>query len=222
MKVNLITFSNEKYKKQQKALTEQANSVFDGVFVYGDCWLKKTDFYQKNKKILDQSRGAGYWLWKPYIILETFKHLEEGDVILYIDSSDVFTNGVVAFLRNYYSTPNRELILTPGAYPQKNWTKKDCFTLMKCDTPEYHNVIQLEAGILSFKKCDNTIKLIEEWLGYCENENIITDLDNTTGINYDGFIDHRHDQSILTNLYIKHKLNASGVLRMFITCNVNG
>ena len=90
MKINLVTYSNDKYKKQQQKLASQAKLVFDGVYVYGEKWLRKTNFYKKNKNILDEPRGAGYWLWKPYIILETFKQIDEGDVVLYIDSSDTF------------------------------------------------------------------------------------------------------------------------------------
>ena len=221
MKINLVTYSNDKYKKQQKALAEQAKIFFDGVFVYGEKWLRKTNFYLENKNILDQPRGAGYWLWKPFIILETFKHIKEGDVILYIDSSDTFKDGVVNFLKKYFKNSDKNLILTPGAFPQKDWTKKDCFVLMDCDTPDFHNVIQLEAGILCFKKCNETVELVKNWLEYCQNENIITDIQNIKGNNYEGFKDHRHDQSILTNLYVKNKLNASDVLRTFITCNVN-
>jgi len=34
-----------------------------------------------------QERGAGYWLWKPYIILKTLLYeMEEGDLLLYADS----------------------------------------------------------------------------------------------------------------------------------------
>ena len=40
----------------------------------------------KNKKILDAPKGIGYWLWKPFIILETMKNISEGDVIVYSDS----------------------------------------------------------------------------------------------------------------------------------------
>jgi hypothetical protein len=53
------------------------------------------------------------------------------------------------------------------------------------------------------------------------NPNIITDIENITGPNLHGFKDHRHDQSVLTNLAIKHNLNINRLLRNFITCNVN-
>jgi hypothetical protein len=45
--------------------------------------LKATDFYEQNRQILDRPRGGGYWLWKPYIILDALQKSDPGDVILY-------------------------------------------------------------------------------------------------------------------------------------------
>jgi hypothetical protein len=32
-----------------------------------------TEFYQEHKQILDRNKGGGYWLWKPFIILEALR-----------------------------------------------------------------------------------------------------------------------------------------------------
>jgi hypothetical protein len=45
------------------------------------------------------------------------------------------------------------------------------------------------------------------WLTYCKDERIITDIPNTCGYgNYPGFIEHRHDQSILSILVASQKI----------------
>ena len=31
---------------------------------------------QANSKVLRQKRGAGWWLWKPYVVLKTLKDVE--------------------------------------------------------------------------------------------------------------------------------------------------
>ena len=36
------------------------------------------DFVAKNKELLSKPRGAGYWVWKPYIILKTLKMIPRG------------------------------------------------------------------------------------------------------------------------------------------------
>jgi hypothetical protein len=49
------------------------------LFFYSDSWLKKTEYYKKNKFILDQERGGGFWCWKPYVIYETLNKLNNND-----------------------------------------------------------------------------------------------------------------------------------------------
>ena len=63
------------------------------------------------------------------------------------------------------------------------------------------------AGFQFVKKTDFSIEFYTEALKYAQNENIITDLPNICGLpNYPEFEDHRHDQSILTNLAVKHNI----------------
>jgi hypothetical protein len=45
------------------------------------------DFVNRNKNILQQKRGAGYWLWKPYIIFQELYLARDGDIIVYSDAS---------------------------------------------------------------------------------------------------------------------------------------
>jgi hypothetical protein len=222
MKINFATFSDEKFKDRQKELTKQAEGLFDVVHEYGIEWLTETEFYKKNQHILDQKRGAGFCLWKPFLVFETLKTMEDGDVLFYLDSADTFKNEIKDFLKAYFSNENNEIILTAGAFPNKDWTKRDCFILMECDEPRFHNAIQLEAGVLAIKKTDGMVNFVEEWLGYCKNENIITTIENVHGENFPSYKDHRYDQSVLTNLALRHGINGTKVLRQFIKCNVYG
>ena len=48
---------------------------------------KNPDFVARNKQILQRKRGAGYWLWKPYIIFQELYLASEGDIIVYSDAS---------------------------------------------------------------------------------------------------------------------------------------
>jgi len=221
MKAYFVTYSDEKFDKHRKTLNEQAKLTFDGVFTYDRNWLINTDFYEPNKEILDQSTGAGFCLWKPYIILETLKSLEPNDILFYLDSADIFTNNLVEFLKDYFNS-DYEFILTYGGFnKQKTYTRRDCFVLMDCDNEKYHEHIQLEAGMIALKKTNHVIEILEEWLHFCKNKHILTNIENICGDNLTGFIAHRYDQSVLTNLAVKHNLNINRLLRNFITCNVN-
>ena len=44
-------------------------------------------FMRRNIDILNRTRGAGYWLWKPYIIYKELYHARDGDIIMYSDAA---------------------------------------------------------------------------------------------------------------------------------------
>ena len=72
---------------------------------------------------------------------------------------------------------------------------------MGCDTPEYTDRYQCMGGCFVLQKTEKTVKLIQEWIDFAQNYQIIADTDNTCGLdNYDGFVAHRHDQSIMSIL----------------------
>lgn len=97
---------------------------------------------------------------------------------------------------------------------------------MGCNEPKYHDVIQLEAGISGFKKTSLTMSFISEYMAFCRTSEIAFPwIANLYGNNYPGFIAHRGDQSVLTNLKIKYNLySCSGnhIIRQLVRCNVNG
>ena len=80
MNWHLISYADETFAKQQRFLHQMHKEEFvHHPFTRED--LVQTNFYQENKKILDQKTGAGYWLWKPYYILEVLKSAEENDFV---------------------------------------------------------------------------------------------------------------------------------------------
>ena len=67
-KIVAITYSNHLYLRQMSLNKKSAIEVgeVDQHYSYGPNDLDK-GFIEKNKEILKQKRGNGYWLWKPYI-----------------------------------------------------------------------------------------------------------------------------------------------------------
>jgi len=51
-------------------------------------------FLNKNKHILSLPRGAGYWLWKPYIILKRLSEINNNDILCYNDSKYIWLTNV--------------------------------------------------------------------------------------------------------------------------------
>lgn len=222
-KINLLTYSDSNYEALQATLS--GNAIFSGAFDFviskNRNQLEETDFYRENKEILDQKRGAGYWLWKPYFILEELKKMPPNDILMYIDCGDELQDlsQLRAFL--FSKMENLDMLLTKGAFKNGIYTKRDCFVLMGCDNQAYYDEIQMEAGILVFKNTAQTQEIVQKWLTYCKNIFISTDIPNVGTENLPGFIDHRHDQSVLTNLSIIFNLYSSSEMRQFVTCNKN-
>lgn len=210
MKKILINYANGAFKESQKLNSKTGLEVggFDKVIEYGPKNIDKK-FYKKNKHILSQLRGAGYWLWKPYIILKTLKRkdVKKGDYIFYSDSGAYFIDKIdhLLHLCNKYDQDIIPFSLKGGPI-EKNWTKRDAFILMDADSKKYTETIQLGPGFILLRKSPTSIKFFEEFLKYAQDERIITDIPSKLGKNYAGFRENRHDQSIFSILSKKYCL----------------
>ena len=175
-----------------------------GFDVVNQCGVDSLDpgFRKQYAHILENEKGAGYWLWKPHIILNAFKDAEKGDFIFYCDSGSEFISSIdpLIDLCEQYSRVLFHIDPVPGNIEAQQ-TKRDAFILMGCDEPDYVNAIPVHAGFQIYKKSDENLNFLKEYLFYCQNQHIITDKENIMGEpNYPEFIAHRHDQSVLSLL----------------------
>lgn len=225
-KTYFISYANEDYLVQQMALAKHAKECgeFDEVFSYTSGQITKTKFYQQNKELLDEKKGAGFCAWKHFIILDCLHEMQENDILMYLDSADILaeTEGLRNFLLIATMEPNKEIILTAGAYPNRQYTRRDAFLLMDCDLPEYHDDIQVEAGIIVIRNTVRTRLIIEEWGKYCLDRRIVSEDENVFGLpNLPDYKETRYDQSVLSILKKKLNLYAGNEVRYWVRCNVN-
>ncbi len=206
MKKILINYADGLYHQAQKLNSATGREVagFTDVIEFNRGRLQP-EFIDNNLDIFSRKRGAGYWVWKPYIILETLKTMSEDDIVFYCDAGAFFVSSFNDYMFDLCMGDEKGLILCNGGHVNKKWTKRDCFHLMGCDTPNYTDMMQLTATFQLCRKTDFTLNFYSEHLKYAEDSRIITDDENTCGKdNYEGFIEHRHDQSILSNLQKKY------------------
>ena len=207
MKKYLASFATPKFYESQKKLNLSALKFgIDEVIPYNDRILKKTLFYRQNKAILNQERGAGYWLWKPYIILDTINKINDVDLLFYSDAGAEITRDISPLVDICIAQEGILLFKHIHRYlTNKEWTKRDCFVLMNCDSEAYWNAEQVRSNFQLYMKNEKNRKFLEEWMHYCKIPEIITDLPNTCGLNnFPEFKDHRHDQSVLSLLAVKY------------------
>lgn len=205
MKIH-INYAHGRYVNSQKVCCETAmKHGFDKTVAYG---IQDIDpeFVQRNSYTFSHPRGAGFWIWKPYLILKTFNAMTESDWLMYTDSGMHFVRNPWEWIHSMESDIGDKGIITFDICGKnRQFTKRDTFVLMGLDTPEYTDSDQRMASVFVCRKTPFAKAFLEEWLHYACDPRIITDLPNTQGKpNYPEFRDHRHDQSIMSLLSIKH------------------
>jgi len=189
-------------------------------YTYDD--LKDSEFFKKNQHFLFRAENealtdsnriqkAGYWIWKPYIILQTFEQLQENDIVMYVDAGiSVIKDLAPLYKITQNSSSGVVLFKLPAVdvprHLAKTWTKKDCFVLMKADEEKYWNTDMINGAVSLWIKNEYTINFLNEWRKYMKDPRIITGDINMCGSNYPGFKFHRYDQSIMTILAKKYNI----------------
>jgi hypothetical protein len=206
----LLNYANHTFRKSQKINSASGLRVglFDKVLSYSPKDIDRV-FFEKNRHILSQKRGNGYWLWKPYFIRKTLDGMGPDDFLFYSDSGARFIRPIRELIDCIITRDDRGLIVFDLLHMEKVWTKRDAFILMDCDNPKYSESSQRLASFSLWKKTKFTTEFIDEYLFYAQDERILTDLENRCGYaNYPEFKDHRHDQSIFSLLTKKYGLAA--------------
>ncbi len=218
--IHAIFYTDSKYRGREIPVIRQMyDAGFDTVTHYPRELLTDTVFYIENKEILDMERGGGYWLWKPFIILDLINKISDNDTVFYMDAGDDIRPGTIDKIKNVMLDSDYMISGHRLRPPNLAYTKRDCFILMGCDNCESRSARQVEAGTLVFKKTPAMISFLEEWLHYCKDKHILTDIPNIHGTNFIGFNEHRQDQSILSLLVTKYKMEYSELLYSCINYN---
>ena len=193
--VYLVSFAagNEVFFQNQNALAQSAlNRGVDFILNYRRSHIDK-DFYEKHKDILNEKCGAGYWLWKPYIILKTLNETPEGSIIIYADSGIIFTGSLKPLL-DFLKTHDGVFY----KYRKKVWKKNRSHPPHPIDPDVLHEVgldhsqefltsNKLWAGFMAFRNDEAARNFVRKWLNLCTNADLIK-----------GYgAPHQHDQSLL-------------------------
>ncbi|MBY0280609.1 MAG: hypothetical protein K2W94_00420 [Alphaproteobacteria bacterium] len=201
--VYLVSYADgpEIFHKNQNALTASAlNKGVDFFLNYKRSHLDK-GFLEQNKSILFQKKGAGYWLWKPWVILKTLQSVEENAIVIYADSGFVFHTHLQPLID--LALQHRIILVDydttlHGTLGQI--TKRETLEKMGCDTPTCRQGKHLWAAFSIFRNTPESRAFVKKWLEYCLDESLLTDIPSHSK-EYPEFCGHAHDESILSTLY---------------------
>ena len=210
-RVVVVSFASNKYLSSQAGLVESARAIGFRRFMSYNLENLPTDWRSTNA-VNESVRGCGYWLWKPLIIRDALHKAEADQLVLYVDAGNRFLASDFGLLLEVAGRQDVTLFDNRDSNPlgrrnlNLHWTKRDCFQLLGCDTPEYWFAPQVNASYQIYRRTDYSFAFIEEYLRGCLIPAALNDEPSQLK-NLEGFRDHRHDQSILSILAHKHLIS---------------
>ena len=201
-KIHFFTFGDSNFRLQKKHLIKVAeySNFFDEIYAYSPKDIDRK-FYQNFKVVLNQKRGAGYWLWKYYFINKIIENSKKGDIVIYLDAGSSINYHAEKRYKEYLDIINSSELGSVSFNEMEynlefKWTNKEIFSYFKCENNKtLLNSPQLNASALLFKNNEHTKNYLEEFI-----KTIIFDpyliTDKYDQNQNEGFIENRHDQSI--------------------------
>ncbi|MCM5555142.1 hypothetical protein [Pleomorphomonas sp. NRK KF1] len=200
--IHYLTFGGGRpsFRKALKSRSRQAerSQFFSSVTTVSDIdirreesfWQSHGDFIEKNPK------GYGYWLWKPYILIQQMKKIPDGDILYYIDVG-CEVNKFGKRRLDYYNSmiEDRDILIFELGLPAESWTKGDLLHLF----PGVRGHNQFMGGVIGIKIGPRSREFVSRWFNLCcQNEYRYLDDSPSTMPNDSTFQEHRHDQACLT------------------------
>jgi len=159
--------------------------------------------------ITANSRGCGYWLWKPFLIRERLTAIPDGDFLIYADCGcEIHVDAAADIIGLLPSQAGQDLLAYNGTsdlgyrgdgHLIRDWT--NAYTLDRIDTArDFLDNSQIWAGLLYLRNSARTRMLAERWFELAAQEDGALIVDRPKENELPDFIEHRHDQAILSIL----------------------
>lgn len=203
-----ITYGNGKYQKARDFAGKMAKRFghFDMVKLMGPEDIDK-DFHERYKDTFAFKRGAGLWIWKPYIIDKMLREeCSEGDYLFYSDAGAFFIRSVDYIIKPMMNRAE-DIFLTATPLVEWQFTKADCFKMLDCDNDRVRNSAQIQSGFICIRKSEKSVRFIKDWLALCcdlrllHPQNIYLHEQNPPN-----FVANRDDQTLLSLLAKKRHI----------------
>ena len=214
-----LTFSSSNWRRSLDRLDGQARAmeVYDAVFATTEDDL---DFRYRDRfadRLTSDVRGFGYWSWKPQIILQTLRQLEDGDILHYADVGCHLNPKGVPRLMEYFDLAAQAeagvlafqaglpspVVPTPDpryTWREIDWNKGDLIDFLEAPVASDPEAGQIVATTFFIRKCANSLRLLNLWSQLFEYEWSLLDDTPSTRPNFDNFQEHRHDQAAFSLL----------------------
>lgn len=226
MRIIVISFADSRFSESIERLSRQAGLHPDIYKFYG--YSEKNlpvDISAVIKNRLVASRGFGYWIWKPFIILHHLELLSDDEILIYIDAGcNIVVNqnssiSISNLSRAVFNSIHRiGLFRKPidkedgrikNYYREENWTKEDVFKYFNVGmVDEIRKSSQIVSTVLILGKTETSLRIVKKWRDIMLKYPNLVDDSISKNNNANCFIENRHDQSILSVLAKKDGMKA--------------
>jgi hypothetical protein len=208
MKFHFLTFGGggQNYHEAVLRIARQAyaSKWFDGVYglTDNDLFLIDDKWTSTHRRFIETNqRGYGYWLWKPFLLLQLMRQIEYGDIIFYADAgTELNIKGGSRFSELRGMASCSDLVVFEIGERTATWTKGDLFHAfgLTLNDPIAEEG-QIIGGVGFFRKTRTTLSLLHYWKLVCESDDYHL-LDDTPSRlpNDPAFRENRHDQAIFS------------------------
>ena len=212
VRIGLVTFGAGKAEiraaARRVARQGRKSGRFSLISLNTDITLRRDhqEFCEKHKDMLHVDvRGFGYWIWKPYLINYMLRTWQGNvDFLLYLDSGCEINYSKESERRwqDYLDLMKNDTgrLVMQQQYVEKHWQKMDVVKTLGLSQEALESG-QILGGVLALRADEGNIRLTQEWLDLCTSNNYHLVDDTPSRIpNESYFVEHRHDQSILSAL----------------------
>lgn len=203
--VHLVSYADgpEIFKKNQNFQAFSAiNRGVDHIHMYRRKDLD-ADFYARNKLTLDQPRGAGWWLWKPYVILQTLKNIPENAVVIYLDTGFSLVGHVQPLVDAVKHQDIGIIVHDDLGTMVQSVVQPQTLKGMNCVDAGCLTAPHIWAGIMVIKNTPHARAFIQKWVESCEKPDWL--------IQNPQQIQHNADEAILSVLCHQDSSNKQSI-----------
>jgi hypothetical protein len=195
-----LTFGDKSYERALRRIEREAveSGFFDRLIIKRPPSLGRAFWRKHGKFVAANRRGYGYWLWKPWIVLEALAACRPGETLVYADAGcTINSRGRARFdqYRRMLGEASSGVLGFRLSLAERRFTKGDVFEAL--DAWHLQDTPQVRATIILWRSCKDSISIAREWLELSENYELISDAPSIAP-NAPDFQKHRRDQSLFS------------------------
>lgn len=210
MKKVFLTFGDgsENFIAARRRVAREAvvTGQFDEVL---DCGWEDVSLEMQKSPLRTCKRGCGYWAWKPDLIYSQLLKMDDGDILVYCDSGNVIHKNRRQWKKLFALLNQFDCVFRRISSCGFHWQRKELHEYFAREIRSEKMIrmcFNFEGSTMVFKRTSFTLQLVGEWRDFVlKHPEWVRDVEgDELDRQLPGFVENRHDQSVLTLLVYKY------------------